>query len=129
MGGRNALEYEDINSIVDELLSSPVRQPKPEERMTKRTPHEVGRAARYIPVTFPSAAWKLAIQEECDAQGIRICDFMTYAAAYLMRQLRDGHVLPMDGKLKFYHRSAECFTELPWSPEVNNNNSPDTERD
>lgn len=116
---RNAFEVEDVSDLVDDLISgAPPPLPADEsERKTPRTPHEESRAARFIGVTFPSSAWRRAIEVAADAWGLRVSDFITYCVAYTMAAIQEGRVQrPRNGQVQFHHRTGENVN-LPWTPE------------
>ena len=113
------LEEEDLlMGQVGRLLGDGPREDEPEQestRKTKITPHERGRKARQMSVTFPEPEWKDAVQEMAERWRVRPADVMVFAFSYMMDAIEAGELRRPAGEQKYYHRSGEAL-ELPWKP-------------
>jgi len=88
------------------------------KRETILRPHEAGRKARQMNVTFPSGAWTEAIREVAKLRGLRPGDFIVWCVSYATAQIKDQAVTAPSGVgRKQHHKACEWMEDLPWEPE------------
>ena len=86
-------------------------------RETRLRPHETGRKARQMNVTFPSAAWTEALRQMAEHWGLRPADLLVWCVSYAIRQILDSQVEPPSGAgRKQHHTACEWMKNLPWEP-------------
>jgi len=84
-------------------------------RKTKRTPHEAGRAARRVGVTFAWGVGGEAGLDLAERWGCRPGDVMVYGVSHLLAGVEGGEVGRPAGEVSWWQRAGEGF-RLPWEP-------------
>jgi len=104
---------------LDPAVASILRPSFPDEESVPaapraRTPHERGRSARRLGVTFPTAAWADEVRALAQRWRVRPADVLVLAVSRLMADLEDGEVVvPL--AIEFQTRAGAGF-DLPWEP-------------
>jgi hypothetical protein len=119
MARRDATVLNPEETVEEWLKDKPVEQ-EPEEKEEKQerkvTPHEQGRKARQMSLTFPGPEWKAAIKEQSEAWGMRPSDFVIFCVSYAIAGIQRGEVARPPGQIdEFRHRAGEGL-DLPWEP-------------
>lgn len=112
---RIAEQVEPIEFLVSR--EEPAGRRRAEEgQPRKRTPHERGRVARRMSVTFPDAAWPEIVRKLAQRWQVRPADVLVLAVARLMADLAAGEEIegPV-GTVGFQERAGVVFS-LPWEP-------------
>lgn len=114
MPRRRIAEGEPIEFLVRREEEPPLRR----QRSQRATPHERGRVARRMSVTFPDAGWTETVRDLAQRWQVRPADVLVLAVARLMADLAGGEEVegPV-GTVGFQDRAGEVFS-LPWEPEV-----------
>lgn len=104
-----------LDPAVAAIVTRRQRIEEESKRKTKATPHERERRGRKVSLTFPSAAWRDAVEAEAERCRIRVSDFLTWCVSYAMRALEDGEARRPVAEVRYWHRAGEAL-DLPWEP-------------
>jgi len=113
MGRRSIVAEEPISFLAVRPAVSEPGEPSGDVR--KRTPHEQGRKARSMTLTFPTDEWPEAVRGLAARWGVRPGDVLVLAVARLMVAVEDGEVEGPDRPAGFHDRAGDVF-DLPWEP-------------
>ena len=118
---RDATEPRDADLLTDSLLAA-VPEPKPPEPEPEPTParkitrHETGRKARQMSLTFPSPAWKEAINDQAAKWDLRPSDLLVFCVSYALGEIAEGRAERPAGEIDRHRQRAGEGLDLPWTP-------------